>query len=53
MPRTIKQIRAEMPPEQRAAIERRTAELVRQVEDDLRESNVPAQEPGSPGGDDR
>ncbi len=52
MARTIEQIKAELPEAQRAAIEGRTAELVRQVEDDLRASNVPAQELGSPGHDD-
>lgn len=46
MLRTIQQIKAEMPQEQRAATERRTAELISQVEEDRRASNVPAQEPG-------
>ena len=53
MPRNIQQIKVEMPQKQRAAIERRTAELTRQVENDLRASNVSTQELGIPGDDDR
>ena len=53
MVRTIEQIKAGMSQEQRTAVDRRTAELIRQVEDDLIVSNVPVQEPSSPGDDHR